>query len=55
MSGFTSLQSSDTYQVFLPNENTAYSGGQANGLSYSEIARQKLHAGKPDYDCDGSR
>ena len=34
MSGFTSLQSSDTYQVFLPNENTAYSGGQANGLSY---------------------
>ena len=34
MSGLTSLQSSDTYQVFLPNENTAYSGGQANGLSY---------------------
>lgn len=34
MSGPTSLQSSDTYQVFLPNENTAYSGGQANGLSY---------------------
>lgn len=32
--GLTSMKSGGEYHVFLPNKNTAYSGGQANGLSF---------------------
>lgn len=34
MTGAATVSTGDTYDVFLPNENTVYSGGQSNGLSY---------------------